>query len=255
MRRQGNEAPLVTPHRVLTDNGIDPAEYPFSTAVLVFMPVGFIARLFDGEPPGKRIFGMVNKCLVRPDHGGTLLMGPVYGSPVCASALEELSALGVKHVVGFGLSGSLVPEIVPGDLMIASSGLASDGTTKEYTDDDEIGPDPELLTLTQDIFQKHGLKPKTGKVWTTDAIYREYPSKVSFWREKGASYVNMETSAFYAVAREVGIRSVYLSLVSDHVGGEEWTGWPADPSEGLTQLWNVCRDIIAEVGKKGRNNG
>jgi len=248
-RPQHKEIPLVTPQRVLRDKGIDPAEYQFTTAILVFMPIGPIARLFNGEPLGKRVLSMANKCWLCHDHGGTLLLGPIYSGPVCASTTEELAALGVKYAIGFGLSGSLVDDIVPGDLMLAESGLASDGTTREYTSQEESGPDPEMFTLAREVFTERGMNPKTSKVWTTDAIYREYPSKVAYWRERGASFVNMETSPFYAVARETGIKAVYLSLVSDHVGGEGWTGWPSDLSQGITPLWGVCVDIVARVGK------
>ena len=245
MSNEKEETPLVTPRRVFAEAGIDPTEYGCTAAIMVFMPIGPLAKLFSGEPLGKgRVFSMVNKCWMCHDNGGILLLGPLYGGPVCASSIEELAVLGVKRIVGFGLSGSLMPDIAPGDLMLAESGFTSDGTSKEYTARDESQPDPDMFALAQRIFRERSLDFMTGKVWTTDAIYREFPSKVAEWRSRGASFVNMETSPFYAVAYETGIRAVYLSLISDHVGGEEWTGWAGDLSQGINQLWAACGDIL-----------
>ncbi|MDY6868053.1 MAG: purine-nucleoside phosphorylase, partial [Chloroflexota bacterium] len=41
--------------------------------------------------------------------------------------------------------------------------------------------------------------------WTTDAIYRETPEKVTAYREQGCLAVEMETAAFYAAAQFRGV--------------------------------------------------
>lgn len=124
--------------------------------------------------------------------------------------------------------------------MPASSGFCSDGTSREYTEDEE---DAGMLSLAGRLFGQHSMEPRMGKVWTTDALYREFPSKIAYWRNRGASLVNMDTSSFYAVAREKGIRAVHISLVSDYVGGDVWSGWLENSKGAVELLWDVCLDI------------
>ena len=61
-----------------------------------------------------------------------------------------------------------------------------------------------------------------GNVWTTDAPYRETPSRIKYARENGAVCVDMEASACFAVAQ---FRNVHLSAIfcgSDLVSEKGW---------------------------------
>ena len=73
------------------------------------------------------------------------------------------------------------------------------------------------------LASQEGAPPVVGAVHTTDALYQEWPARVRQWREAGATFVNLETSPFYAVAAYLEIRAVYLGLVTDYVG--EPTAW------------------------------
>jgi purine-nucleoside phosphorylase len=128
--------------------------------------------------------------------------------------------------------------------MVAESGLCSDGTSKEYTDDSEAYADAEMLQSLQDIIQNHGIEPEVGKVWTTDAIYREFPSKIAYWKGQGARFVNLETASFYAVARAKGIRAVYMSVVSDNVDSDKWSDWFPNLSDVTQKMWSICLEMI-----------
>jgi uridine phosphorylase len=180
-------------------------------------------------------------------RGDTVLAGPVFGGPLCAVVMEELAAWGVKSFIGYGASGTMDATVPPGSLMVADAGLNSDGTTKEYTNKRVIPGDPGLIKLLQDAVKKRGLPVFTGKVWTTNAIYREYPSKVAFWKGKGAGFVNMETSTFYAVAQALGIKAGYISAVSDNVSGELWSGWYQDFREAMETVYDVCLEVIDAI--------
>ena len=46
-----------------------------------------------------------------------------------------------------------------------------------------------------------GIPHRTGKTWTTDALYRETPALVAKRRGEGCITVEMETAAFFAVSR------------------------------------------------------
>jgi len=237
------EKPIITPDETL--NFIHPTEYPLKKALLAFMPVRGMNDLFCGETATKHPliqYGHYTGYWSRAD--GTIFVGPIFGGPLCSMVLEELSVFGVRDVVGYGYSGSLDVNIPPGSIMIAESGLCSDGTSKEYTDDSEVYADAEMFRSLKSLIQSQGIEPEVGKVWTADAIYREFPSKIAHWKSQGARFVNLETASFYAVAREKGIRAVYMSVVSDNVDSDKWSHWFPNLSEVTEKMWSICLEMI-----------
>jgi uridine phosphorylase len=239
------EKPIITPEESLNCEGIDPNQYKFEKALLAFTPIRGMQDRFNGKTTKKQIFTPTVNYWVREEEAA-ILIGPIYGGPLYAIILEELSVFGVKYAVGYGFSGSLVDDIAPGSIMVAESGFCSDGTSKEYTQESEVFPDKQMLYCIKDIIESHSINPEIGKVWTTDALYREFPSKIGYWKRKGAKFVNMDTSPFYAVARSKGIKAVYLSIVSDNVSKEEWSGWSLSAIYGkaVKKMWGICLEML-----------
>jgi len=145
------------------------------------MPVDRMSDLFCEKNDKQLSFSRYWETWIRDD--GVVLVGPIFGGPACAAVLEELSALGVEQVIGYGYSGALDSAIPLLSIMVADSGFCSDGTLKEYTGSDEVFADPEMMERLLDLIQRRGIKPETGKVWTTDAIFREFPSRCACWKE------------------------------------------------------------------------
>jgi len=237
-----SEKPIITPEEFLSYEGVDLSQYKLEKALLAFMPIRGMRDRFNGKTPSKPIFTHTRNYLIRND--GTILIGPIYGGPLCSIVLEELSVFGVEHAVGYGFCGSLDDNIAPGSMMIAESGFCSDGTSKEYTHNSEVYPDAKMLQSLKNIIQSHGMKPEIEKVWTTDALYREFPSKIACWRRKGAKFVNLETSSFYAVARSKGIKPVYLSVVSDNVNRDKWSGWSFNLGKVVEKMWSISLEMV-----------
>jgi uridine phosphorylase len=244
-----NEKALICADKIITDKivkglfGIGKPD--FKAAILAFLPVNEIKDKFC-EKQGRQVpMSPYWNTWVRDD--GLVLAGPFFGGPVCATAMEELTACGVKNYIGLGYSGALERGVPPCSIMTATSGLNSDGTTKEYTKKREIPADPDLLERLQDAIRKHGLPDISGKVWMTDAIYREFPSIVAYWKGKGAQFVNMETSTLYAVAHELGAKAAYLSVISDNLSGEKWSGWFPDHHAAMLQAYDIAWEVISRI--------
>jgi uridine phosphorylase len=79
-----------------------------------------------------------------------------------------------------------------------------------------------------------------GKTWTTDAFYRETPSKIAARKSEGCLTVEMEAASLLAVAQ---FRAVTLGQVlygGDDLSGGEWQhrGWQSrrDVRENLFWL-------------------
>ena len=219
------EVPIITPSEFLSMEGITSEDNECTVAILAFCPFHSLKDKARARPLNKSLFIHIDQ--IHQFHGfidqrQVLMIDCVYGGPVCATVVEEMAYLGVKYVIGYGYSGSLRREIIPGSIVLASSGIVSDGTSREYSEASEVKASAVLMAAYDKLdgsLRDHVLP---GKAWTTDAIYREYPSKIQSWLQAGADFVNMDTSHFYSASHAVGIEVLYLSLISDYVGGEEW---------------------------------
>jgi uridine phosphorylase len=218
------DSPVLTPEQVLQLRGVDLDNdgLRFDVAVICFRGQRASRQVLDAFPATRIepdiLYGS-------PAHAGRvgdqriiILPKVVWGGPVTAILLEELACLGVQTAIGLGAAGSLVSPHHVGQMLIADRALCSDGTSQQYTDQPTVGPAPELFELAMALASQEGEEPIVGTIHTTDALYQEWPARVQQWREAGAAFVNLETSPFYAVAAYVGIRAVYLGLVTDYVG-------------------------------------
>ena len=248
VRQERAVKPVVNPKEFLIGQGIDVSQYKLKKALLAFMSISGMRDRFNGKAAPEPVFSHTREHpLIRDD--GTILMGQVYGGPFCSIIVEELSVFGVRHAVGYGFSGAVDGNVAPGSIMVAESSFCSDGTSKQYTRDNEVYADAHMLESLQSIIERHGIRPEMGKVWTTDALYREFPSKVAHWRRKGAKFVNLETGPFYAVARARGIKAVYLSVVSDNVDRSTWSGWSANLERSVGHMWDISLEMVEACDK------
>ncbi len=220
------DSPVVTPKQVLRLRGVNPDDFHFDVAILCFRGQTASRKALDAFP----VTRIEPNVLCSEAYAGrvgdkqvVILPQVVWGGPVTAILLEELACLGVQAAVGFGAAGSLVSPQHVGKMLVADRAVCSDGASQQYTDEPYVRPASGLLRLTVAFASQERATPIIRTVHTTDALYQEWPARIRQWREGGATFVNLETSPFYAVAAYRGIRAVYLGLVTDYVGGSK--GW------------------------------
>jgi len=244
--------PIITPAQFLSLEGVAPADNECKVAVVGFCPFHDLREKASARPLRKSLFvhvDLAHQFQARVGTRDVLMVDCVYGGPVCATVIEEMAYLGVRCVLGYGYSGSLRKEIEPGKIVLASSAFISDGTSREYRNASEVAASPELLAAYEEMKRSFPSAVVAGKAWTTDAIYRERPSKIASWIRAGADFVNMDTSPFYAAGRTVGVEALYFSLVSDYVGGQEWDQQFANIRESRTQLHDLILELIPKIGE------
>ena len=66
------------------------------------------------------------------------------GGPSAAIVFHELAELGVRRAIRVGTCGALSSELRLGDLVVAESALALDGTSKAYGANEVVEADEEL---------------------------------------------------------------------------------------------------------------
>ncbi|MBW1721035.1 MAG: nucleoside phosphorylase [Deltaproteobacteria bacterium] len=149
--------------------------------------------------------------------------GPFLGAPQAAMGLEKLIALGARRIWVLGWCGSLCPELRIGDLVVPVEGIPEEGTSQHYPAG-EGGPraDPELTGLLTGALEGRGYHYKKGAVWSTDAPFRETPSKVKAYGEMGVLAVDMEMTALMSVALFRGVQLGGLLVVSDELFALKW---------------------------------
>lgn len=152
-----------------------------------------------------------------------ILAGPILGAPHAAMVVEYMSRKGVDSFLSLGLCGSLQPGLVWGDLVVPETALSEEGTSALYAlDDGPAGADPGLLGRLTRALTGKGHDFQTGRVWSTDAPYRETRDKVERHARSGILAVDMETSALMTVARFRNLAWAGLMVVSDELWPGKW---------------------------------
>ncbi|MBA3010194.1 MAG: nucleoside phosphorylase [Proteobacteria bacterium] len=197
--------------------------------------IGPCAVLVSTEPdirylrtlPGKsetRSFFMGS--LMTRQADGISIAGPYIGAPYGVMLLESLIAKGAQDILVLGWCGAISPDLNCGDLVIPAHAIVDEGTSCNYQKlDPELPcttPDQNLSDQLYDHVKASGLGVSRLPIWTTDAIYRETPQKVAWFREKGACAVEMECSALFAVAQFRRVNLTALLVVSDSLASGDW---------------------------------
>lgn len=163
------------------------------------------------------------------EGGYVTIAHPGLGAPFAAAIMEELVALGCRKFVACGSAGVLKSELQRGAIVIPSSAVRDEGTSYHYlTPSQEIDVDPEVVRRLESVLQKHHINYEIGKTWTTDAFYRETKGKVSKRKSEECITVEMECSAFLAVAQFRDMVFGQYLAAGDDVSGNEWDSRYAD---------------------------
>lgn len=156
--------------------------------------------------------------------------GPAVGAPIAAMTVEKLIALGAKNIYLLSWCGAISPKLKVGDIVIGGLPLSGEGTSRYYACDLPAAPSPILTEKLDNYIQALGINTVHGKIWSTDAPYREsrwYLEKIR--KDERIVGVDMEYSALCAVCTFRKVRFAGVFLVSDELWGEKWRPGFRDP--------------------------
>ncbi len=227
--------------------------------------IGPVALLVSTEPDirylrttleNPKTQGFFMGSLMIPAEGpdGFCVAGPYIGAPYGVMLLESLIAKGAKEIVVLGWCGALTPDLTCGDLIIPAHAIVDEGTSASYTVLDRelpcTRPDESLSGQLASHLTGAGLKATRCPIWTTDAIYRETPQKVAWFREKGACAVEMECSALFAAAAYRKVKITALLVVSDSVASEsgDWNPGFRKKTFKAARI-SACKSVLGFAGK------
>jgi uridine phosphorylase len=157
-------------------------------------------------------------------QGKTLVVvNPGMGAPLAAITLEVMIGLGCRKFVACGSGGVLKSELKRGTVVIPSSAVRDEGTSYQYLAPSRtVEMEPEVIVKLEAVLKKHHVNYEIGKTWTTDAFYRETKKRIAKRKEENCVMVEMECSAFLAVAKFRNVPFGQYLGAGDDVSGDEW---------------------------------
>jgi uridine phosphorylase len=148
---------------------------------------------------------------------------PRVGAPVAVGMLERCIARGSRKFVVCGGAGVLDHAVAVGHVIVPTSAIRDEGTSYHYLPPArEIGPHPRALGAIETVLRRNAVDYIRAKTWTTDAFFRETREKVKMRRAEGCLTVEMEASAFFAVAKFRGVMLAQILYAGDSLGGRKW---------------------------------
>ena len=145
------------------------------------------------------------------------------GAPATCAILEDLFAKGAEKAVIFGTCGVLDKSIADCSVIIPDTAMRDEGTSFHYAPpSDEISVNTKYRAAFETLLQEMNCSYTVGKVWTTDAAYRETRDKVNRRRESGCICVDMECSAVAALCSFRGKDALHFFYAADNLDGEKW---------------------------------
>lgn len=174
-------------------------------------------RGFEGTKDGTAVYETV----MRQKRIG-IVPQCVWGGPQAAILVEEIACLGAKQIIGFGVAGGIAPGLATGTQIVATVGITSDGTSRAYTDQVEVGASSALLALLPAIADAQNIAIVPVKIATVDAFYQETETQMALWRSQAVQAINMETTPLYAASRFCGVESLWLGHIADRLVDQKW---------------------------------
>ncbi len=158
----------------------------------------------------------------QPD-GKIMVVNPCVGAPLAGAFFEEMIARGCDQFIACGGCGVLDPAFKVGHVLIPTEAVRDEGTSYAYLPAGErVFPSANALTAIKRALEKHTIPYDEVKTWTTDAIYRETADLVRLRKKQGCKVVEMESAAFFAIAKFRNVQFGQLLYGGDSVHESGW---------------------------------
>lgn len=172
------------------------------------------------------------------------------GAPMSVGMLEEVFQMGVQKVIVFGTCGVLQRKIEDCSVIIPDAAVRDEGTSYHYAAPaEEIRVNEKYMDVLRELLEEWKVKYTVGKVWTTDAFYRETKDKVEKRKKQGCVCVDMECSANAAAAQFRGKDLVQFFYAADNLDGEQWEARSLGNHEKLEEKDRIAA-IALELAKR-----
>lgn len=143
------------------------------------------------------------------------------GGAGTAGLLEEALAMGAKKVLLYGACGVLDSALTAGHFILPTQAYRDEGTSYHYMPVSDYVDIPTAERLGE-IFDELHLPYVKGRVWTTDAFYRETRNNMEKRKADGCIAVDMECASAMAVGQFRGVPVYQFLYAEDSLDGGTW---------------------------------
>jgi uridine phosphorylase len=192
-------------------------QVPVTPRTIILSTQGHLIKSKQKLIGNKWLKGIMGKHLCIDTNSGTYLStGWGIGSPGMIATCEEFRVLGATSFYLAGIAGRLTEDIHEGEMVVATTALSEEGTSRHYYGNrDQAVPCSEKMLSQLNEFH-------SCKFVSTDAPYRETAEMVSQWRSAGTAMVDMETSALYSFAKYYGVDACSIAVGADALTNDGW---------------------------------
>lgn len=163
------------------------------------------------------------------------------GGPGATNLMEELSYVGINTFLACGSCGCLRDDIDSSLFFIPTSAIRDEGLSYHYLKASRtVDTNKSLNRTLENTLNQYGMKYIKGKVWTTDAMYRETPNRIARRVEEGALGVDMECASLAACAKYNNLTFSSLFYFTDLIGSNKWQWRLYDKKILRTNLVKLC---------------
>jgi len=151
------------------------------------------------------------------------VVGPFVGAPYAVMLLETLIAWGAEKILFFGWCGAISDSVKIGDIILPDSAIIDEGTSSHYLSDTFLSrPSPMIVAQAREYLHEKDFYFHHGKIWSTDAVFRETRDKVLSFQKQNVLAVDMETSSVFTVAQFRDVDAGGVLIVSDELSTLKW---------------------------------
>ncbi len=171
------------------------------------------------------------------------------GSALASTDVIEINwKTGAKHFVYFGSAGALDQDKTAGKYVIPTESYRDEGMSYHYAPPADYIKIRNADRLAR-MFSEKGHPYVEGRVWTTDALYRETRGQVEKRKQEGCLAVEMELAGLQAVCDYHGFELYDFLVTGDVVDQEDYTPEGLNEANHSMGKFFVALDIADWINK------
>jgi uridine phosphorylase len=168
------------------------------------------------------------------------------GGPYAVLIAEQLAESGTEVIVGLTSAGRVARDLPLPCLVVVTQAIRDEGTSYHYLPAaKEVDcPSSRLIAPLEQELCATEWSVRRGKVWTTDAPYRETHAQLSRWSNEKVLAVEMQAASLFAFGAARGVNVLSVAMVSnavDHEGDQFNTGSQHDGLRIIKACARACK--------------
>jgi uridine phosphorylase len=173
---------------------------------------------------------------------------PFVGSACAVAIIDEAVALGINKVLACGSAGLIDDKFDEDKMFVITDAIRDEGASYHYAPAEvKAETSPRITAIIEEVFNEKNIAYEKGRVWTTDAFYRETEQLLGVRRSQGVVAVEMECSAFCIASKFNNVEFGQFLYFSDSVKGLDWQ---KTDHWGMDRTKMIMTDLAYHIAKR-----